>query len=97
MFRAKFQLVADQLPLFTVPSYDFRVEIPFYGKPADFDKLDHNREAGDRAFIFYIGKIAPFNSHYFGQHLARQVLCFPRSFHIRAESFKAGQSSTFAI
>ena len=59
MFRAKFQLVADPLPLFAVPSHDFRVEIPFYGKPADFNKLDHNREAGDRAFILNIGKIAP--------------------------------------
>ena len=60
-----------------------------------FGKLDHNREAGDRAFIFNIGKIAPFNSHYFGQHLARQVLCFPRSFHICAESFKAGAIFNF--
>ena len=32
---------------------------------------------------------------YFGQHLARQVLCFPRSFHIRAESFKAGAIFNF--
>ena len=95
VFRAKFQLVADPLPLFAVPAYDFRVEILLHGKPADFDKLDHNREAGDCAFIFNIGKIAPFNSHYFGQHLARQVLCFPRSFHVRAESFKAGAIFNF--
>ena len=39
--------------------------------------------------------VAPFNSHYFGQHLARQVLCFPRSLHIRAESFKAGAIFNF--
>ena len=57
VFRAKFQLVADPLPLFAVPSYDFRVEILLHGKSADFDKLDHNREAGERAFIFNIGKI----------------------------------------
>ena len=57
VFRAKFQLVADPLPLFAVPSYDFRVEILLHEKPADFDKLDHNREAGDRPFILNVGEI----------------------------------------
>ena len=52
-------------------------------------------KAGYRSVVFDIRKIAPFNSHYFGQHLARQVLCFPRSFHIRAESFKAGAIFNF--
>ena len=61
-----------------------------YGKPADFNKLDHNREAGNRAFILNIGKIAPFNTHHFSQRFTRQMFCFPCGFYIRAESFKTG-------
>lgn len=39
--------------------YDLRVKIPFYGKPAGFNKLYDNRQAGNRAVIFDVGKIAP--------------------------------------
>ena len=70
-FRAKFQLVADPLPLFAFLPHDFRVEILLHGKPADFDKLYDNRQAGNRAVIFDVGKIAPFDIDLFRQRLAR--------------------------
>ena len=46
-FGTKFQFVADPLPLFAFLPHDLRVKIPFYGKPAGFNKLYDNRQAGN--------------------------------------------------
>ncbi len=70
-FRAEFQLVADPLPLCAFLPHDLRVKIPFHGKPADFDKLYDNRQAGNRAVIFDVGKIAPVDIDLFRQRLTR--------------------------
>ena len=70
-FWAEFQLVADPLPLCAFLPHDLRVKIPFYGKPADFDKLYDNRQAGNRAVIFDVGKIAPVDIDLFRQRLTR--------------------------
>lgn len=51
--------------------YDLRVKIPFYGKPADFNKLYDNWQAGNRAVIFDVGKIAPVDIDLFRQRLTR--------------------------
>ena len=69
--RAEFQFVADPLPLCAFLPHDLRVKIPFHGKPADFDKLYDNRQAGNRAVIFDVGKIAPVDIDLFCQRLTR--------------------------
>lgn len=51
--------------------YDLRVKIPFYGKPAGFNKLYDNRQAGNRAVISDVGKIAPVDIDLFRQRLTR--------------------------
>ena len=50
-FRAKLQLVADPLPLFAFFPHDLRVKIPFHGKSADLNQLDHHRQARNRTLI----------------------------------------------
>lgn len=45
--------------------------LPFHGKPADFNKLYDNRQAGNRAVIFDVGKIAPVDIDLFRQRLTR--------------------------
>ncbi len=60
-FRAKLQLVADPLPLFAFFSHNLRVKIPFHGKSADLNQLDHHRQARNRTLILNVGKIPPFN------------------------------------
>ena len=70
-FRAEFQLVADPLPLCAFLPHDLRVKIPFHGKPADFDKLYDNRQTGNCAVIFDVGKIAPVDIDLFRQRLTR--------------------------
>ena len=70
-FRAEFQLVADPLPQCAFLPHDLWVKIPFHGKPADFDKLYDNRQAGNRAVIFDVGKIAPVDIDLFRQRLTR--------------------------
>ena len=69
--RAEFQFVADPLPLCAFLPHDLRVKIPFHGKPADFNKLYDNRQAGNRAVIFDVGKIAPVDVDLFRQRLTR--------------------------
>ena len=44
--------------------YDLRVKIPFYGKPAGFNKLYDNRQAGNGPLVFDVGKIAPVNIYF---------------------------------
>ena len=70
-FRAEFQLVADPLPQCAFLPHDLRVKILFHGKPADFDKLYDNRQAGNCAVIFDVGKIAPVDIDLFRQRLTR--------------------------
>ena len=47
----EFQLVADPLPLFAFFSHNLRVKIPFHGKSADLNQLDHHRQARNRTLI----------------------------------------------
>ena len=61
-FGTEFQLVADPLALLTFRAQHFGIEIPFHRKPAGLDKLDHDREAGDRPFILNVGEIPPLNT-----------------------------------
>lgn len=39
-------------------------KIPFYGKPAGFNKLYDNRQAGNGPLVFDVGKIAPVNIYF---------------------------------
>ena len=69
--------------------YDLRVKIPFYGKPAGFNKLDDNRQAGDSPLVLNIGKIAVIYVDNLRQGAAGQAPCFPGRFHVLAKTFKA--------
>ena len=70
--------------------YDLRVKIPFYGKPAGFNKLDDNRQAGDSPLVLNIGKIAVIYVDDLRQGAAGQTPCFPGRFHVCAKTFKTG-------
>ena len=43
-----------------------RIEISFHRQAADFYKLYDDRQAGDRALVFNVGKIPGINVHLFG-------------------------------
>ena len=43
LFRTELQLVADPLSLIAFFPHDLRVKIPFHGKSADLNQLDHHR------------------------------------------------------
>ena len=94
-FRAKLQLVADPLPLFAFFSHNLRVKIPFHGKSADLNQLDHHRQARNRTLILNVGKIPPFNPNHFCQCFSCQTLCLSCSFDICAEGFKTGTIFNF--
>ncbi len=66
-----FSLWLTPLPQCAFLPHDLWVKIPFHGKPADFDKLYDNRQAGNRAVIFDVGKIAPVDIDLFRQRLTR--------------------------
>ena len=94
-FGAKLQLVADPLPLFAFFPHNFWVKVAFHGESANLNQLDHHRQAWNRTLILDISEIPPLNTDHFRQSLSCQTLCFPRSFYIRAESFKAGAIFNF--
>ena len=95
LFRAKLQLVTDPLPLFAFFPHDLRVKIPFHGKSADLNQLDHHRQARNRTLIFNVGKIPPFNPDHFRQCFSCQTLCFSCDFDICTEGFKTGTIFNF--
>ena len=70
--------------------YDLRVKIPFYGKPAGFNKLYDNRQTGKRSIVLDICEIPGVDVDDFRQCPARQMLCVPCGFYIGTESFKTG-------
>ena len=94
-FRAKLQLVADSLPLFAFFPHDLRVKIPFHGKSADLNQLDHHRQARNCTLILNVGKIPPFNPNHFRQCFSCQTLCLSCGFDICAEGFKTGTIFNF--
>ena len=80
--------MADPLPLFAFFPHDLRVKIPFHGKSADLNQLDHHRQARNCTLILNVGKIPPFNPNHFRQCFSCQTLCLSCSFDICAEGFK---------
>ena len=89
--------MADPLALFAFLPHDLRVKVPLHGKPAGFNKLDDNRQAGDSPLVLNIGKIAVIYVDNLRQGAAGQTPCFPGRFHVCAKLSKPGQSSMFAI
>ena len=107
-FGTKFQLVADPLALLTFRTQHFGIEIPFHRKPAGLDKLDHDREAGDRPFILTgrLGIVPLFSMLARYRHsiptisasaLRARRRAFRAAFTSAPKVSKPGQSSTFAI
>ena len=65
-FRTELQLVADPLAQLAFLSHDLWIEISLHRQAADFYKLYDDRQAGDRALVFNVGKIPGINVHLFG-------------------------------
>ena len=96
-FGTKFQFVADPLPPFAFLPHDLRVKIPFYGKPAGFNKLYDNRQAGNGPLVFDVGKIAPVNIYFSAIALREMRFACRAAFTSEPKVSKPGQSSIFAI
>ena len=57
--------MADPFPIFTFLPHDFWIEVVFHGQAANFDKLYHDGQTGDRPLILDIGKIPGFDVYLF--------------------------------
>ena len=66
LFRVEFQLLSDPLAQLAFLSHDLWIEISLHRQAADFYKLYDDRQAGDRALVFNVGKIPGINIHLFG-------------------------------
>ena len=60
------ELLSDPLAQLAFLSHDLWIEISLHRQAADFYKLNDNRQAGDRALVFNVGKIPGINIHLFG-------------------------------
>ena len=60
------ELLSDPLAQLAFLSHDLWIEISLHRQAADFYKLYDDRQAGDRALVFNVGKIPGINIHLFG-------------------------------